>query len=200
LIVLLELRLRPSQEAGTGHVHFRSAPPVSSHLHYGGDVTQAFDDDLIGGRYRLVRQVGRGGMGTVWQALDEMLDRTVAIKQLASPFGAAEEQERAEQVERIRREARMAARLDHTGVVRVYDIIDWAGTPAIVMEYVKGRSLAVRLRESGALTVGETVGLGTALLDALRHAHGAGVVHRDLKPDNVLLDGTRVVITDFGVA
>jgi predicted Ser/Thr protein kinase len=161
-------------------------------------VTQAFDDDLVGGRYRLVRQVGRGGMGTVWQARDELLDRTVAIKQLASSFGAAEE--RAEQVERIKREARMAARLDHTGVVRVYDIIDWAGSPAIVMEYVKGRSLAVRLRESGALTVQETVGLGTALLDALRHAHTAGVVHRDLKPDNVLLDDARVVITDFGIA
>jgi hypothetical protein len=161
-------------------------------------VTQAFDEDLIGGRYRLVRQVGQGGMGTVWQARDELLDRTVAIKQLASPFGTAAE--RAEQVERIRREARMAARLDHTGVVRVYDIIDWTGSPAIVMEYVKGRSLAVRLRESGALTVQETVALGIALLDALRHAHGAGVVHRDLKPDNVLLDDARVVITDFGIA
>ena len=102
-------------------------------------MTQAFDDDLIGGRYRLVRQVGRGGMGTVWQALDELLDRTVAIKQLASPFGTAEE--RAEQVERIKREAKMAARLDHTGVVRVYDIIDWSGSPAIVMEYIRGRSL-----------------------------------------------------------
>jgi serine/threonine protein kinase len=161
-------------------------------------VTQAFDDDLIGGRYRLIRQVGQGGMGTVWQARDELLDRGVAIKQLASPFGPAEG--RAEQVERIRREARMAARLDHIGVVRVYDIIDWAGSPAIVMEYVKGRSLAARLRESGALTVQETTVLARALLDALRHAHGAGVVHRDLKPDNVLLDGPRVVITDFGIA
>ncbi|MFH9354837.1 protein kinase [Kitasatospora sp. NPDC017646] len=160
---------------------------------------QAFDDDLIGGRYRLVRQVGRGGMGTVWQAQDEMLDRTVAIKQLTPQSGTSAEV-RAQQVQRVNREARMAARLDHPGIVRVHDVIDWEGSPAIVMEYVPGRSLAARLRESTTLTVEETVRLGSALLDALRHAHAAGVVHRDLKPDNILLVGTRTVITDFGIA
>ncbi len=82
----------------------------------------------------------------------------------------------------------------------MYDIIGWEGEPAIVMEYVQGRSLAARLRESGALTPMETAQLGAALLDALRHAHAAKVVHRDLKPDNILLAGTRAVITDFGIA
>ncbi|MFB8000001.1 protein kinase [Streptomyces sp. NPDC056002] len=157
------------------------------------------DDELIGGRYRLVRQVGRGGMGIVWQAQDELLDRFVAIKQLILPSGTSTEV-RVQQAQRVEREARMAARLDHPGIVRVYDVIDWDSTPAIVMEYVQGRSLGARLREATALTVAETVRLGSALLDALRHAHDAGVVHRDLKPDNILLAGTRTVITDFGIA
>ena len=138
-------------------------------------------------------------MGIVWQAQDDMLDRVVAIKQLTSPSGTPTEV-RVQQVQRVRREARMAARLDHPGIVRVHDVIDWEGTPAIVMEYVQGRSLAARLRETAALTVAETVRLGSALLDALSHAHTAGVVHRDLKPDNILLAGTRTVITDFGIA
>ncbi|MET9532755.1 protein kinase [Streptomyces sp. NPDC006649] len=162
-------------------------------------MTEAFDEDLIVGRYRLVRQVGQGGMGIVWQALDEVLDRIVAIKQLTSPPGTSIEVH-SQQVRRARREAKMAARLDHPGIVRVHDVIDWDGTPAIVMEFVQGRSLAARLRGTPALPVAEAVQLGLALLDALRHAHAAGVVHRDLKPDNILLAGTRTVITDFGIA
>jgi WD40 repeat protein len=94
----------------------------------------------------------------------------------------------------------MAARLDHPGIVRVHDIIDWDGSPAIVMEYVEGSTLAARLDASGPLSVTEAVRLALALLDALRHAHAAGVVHRDLKPDNILLSGARTVITDFGIA
>ncbi|WP_157435672.1 WD40 repeat domain-containing serine/threonine protein kinase [Actinospica robiniae] len=162
-------------------------------------MAQGSDHDRIGGRYHLARRLGQGGMGTVWQARDELLDRTVAIKQL-SPAPGATPEARATQVERVTREARMAARLDHPGIVRVHDVIDWDGSPAIVMEYVAGRSLATRLHESGPLSVAEAVRLALALLDALRHAHAAGVVHRDLKPDNILLSGTRTVITDFGIA
>lgn len=182
-----------------GRLGLRPPPAITWSLQYGGAVTQSFDDELIGGRYRLLRQVGQGGMGIVWQARDETLDRVVAIKQLTSPSGTPAEV-RVQQVQRVKREARMAARLDHPGIVRVHDVIDWESTPAIVMEYVRGRSLAARLRESPALTVAETARLGSALLDALRHAHNAGVVHRDLKPDNILLAGTRTVITDFGIA
>ncbi len=162
-------------------------------------MTRGSGDDLIDGKYRLIRQVGRGGMGVVWQARNELLDRLVAIKQLDAPPGTAPES-RAGRIERVKREARVAARLDHPGIVRVYDVIDWHGLPAIVMEYVAGGSLATRIDESGPLSVEETARLGVALLDALRHAHDAGVVHRDLKPDNILLDGTRAVITDFGIA
>lgn len=162
-------------------------------------MTQGSGDGLAGGRYRLVSEVGRGGMGAVWKARDERLDRLVAIKQLTSPPGIAG-QASAQRIARVRREAKLAARLDHPGIVRVHDVIDWDGIPAIVMEYVDGRSLATVLHESGPLPVAEVARIGSALIDALRHAHDAGVVHRDLKPDNILLSGARVVITDFGIA
>ena len=156
---------------------------------------------LIAGRYRLVQLLGRGGMGTVWRAWDEMLDRHVAVKRLHTPPHLSE----AEQLtlyERTRREARSAGRISHPNVVVVHDVLDdEQGLPCIVMEYVPARTLADVLQEQGPLPPEEAARVGRGMIAALRAAHAAGVLHRDVKPANVLLgeDG-RVVLTDFGIA
>ncbi|GAA2093962.1 hypothetical protein GCM10009759_21050 [Kitasatospora saccharophila] len=154
---------------------------------------------LIGGRYRLVEPIGQGGMGRVWRAHDELLDRRVAVKELLLPPGARDA-ERDELVQRVVREARAAARLRHPGIVSVFDVVQHRGAPAIVMEYLSGRSLAAEIGADGALDPERVVALGLTLLDALAEAHAKGVVHRDVKPDNVLLTEQGAVLTDFGIA
>ncbi|MEU7135609.1 serine/threonine-protein kinase [Streptomyces sp. NPDC046261] len=154
---------------------------------------------LIAGRYRLVERIGRGGMGTVWRAEDQLLARQVAVKQLHVSPGL-EEDELATLYERTRREARSAARITHPNVVVVHDVVEDAGLPCIVMEYVPSTTLGDLLGD-GPLTPDEAARVGRGMIAALRAAHAAGVLHRDVKPGNVLLgDDGRVVLTDFGIA
>ncbi|WP_329255344.1 protein kinase [Actinoallomurus sp. NBC_01490] len=154
---------------------------------------------LINGRYRLVEVIGQGGMGTVWRGHDEMLDREVAIKEVTLPPGL-DDDERAELSTLALREARATARLNHPGIITIYDVIDDDGVPIIVMELLPGRSLADILKEEVRLPYRRVAEIGRAALEALREAHAAGVVHRDLKPANILISDRRIVITDFGVA
>ncbi|GAA5081542.1 serine/threonine-protein kinase [Streptomyces similanensis] len=154
---------------------------------------------LIAGRYRLLARLGHGGMGTVWRARDETVDREVAVKEPRVPDHLPE-RERANAYERMRREARAAARLDHPAVVGVHDVAVVDGQPWIVMELVRGRSLGAALEE-GTLDAREAARIGLEVLGALRAAHAAGVLHRDVKPDNILLGRhDRIVLTDFGIA
>jgi tRNA A-37 threonylcarbamoyl transferase component Bud32 len=155
---------------------------------------------LVAGRYRLQEPVGTGGMGRVWMARDEMLDRDVAVKEFVPPEWMSDE-EKVRLRDRTLREARSAARIDHPHVVRIYDVVHADGLPWIVMEYVPSRSLYQVVAEDGPLTPAATARIGLAVLDALTAAHAAGVLHRDVKPHNVLIgtDG-RVVLTDFGLA
>lgn len=155
--------------------------------------------DVVAGRYRLVELVGQGGMGRVWRGHDEALERAVAVKEILVPQGTSAVEQRV-RVERVRREAKIAANLRHPGIVGVYDIVEREGAPMIVMEYVAGRSLRAVLDERGPLEVAETAEIGAAVLDALAHAHAAGVVHRDVKPDNILLAEGRIALMDFGIA
>ena len=155
---------------------------------------------VVAGRYRLLRQLGAGGMGQVYLAHDEMLDRHVAIKQVVLPPGLSRDEE-AEVRSRTLREARTAAQLNHPSVVQIYDVIHTEEQPWIVMEYVPSRSLHEVINEDGPVEPLSAARIGLSVLDALTAAHGAGILHRDVKPGNVLLaqDG-RVVLTDFGLA
>ncbi|MER7166676.1 protein kinase [Micromonospora sp. NPDC000207] len=155
---------------------------------------------LIAGRYRLLNLVGTGGMGRVWRARDEMLHRDVAVKEIVPPAWLGES-ERDEIRHRTLREARTAARLDHPNVVRVYDVLTHRGGQWLVMEYVPSRSVQQIVTAEGPLPPRRVARIGLAVLAALRAAHAAGVLHRDVKPHNVLVaeDG-RVVLTDFGLA
>lgn len=157
-------------------------------------------DRTVAGRYRLIDRLGAGGMGTVWRAQDAVLGRDVAVKEVTFPPGVSEE-EREVLRERTRREARAAARLDHPSAVTVYDVAEEDGTPYLVMELVDARTLADVVRTDGPLSLRRTAEVGLAVLGALEAAHEQGIVHRDVKPGNVLLraDG-RVVLTDFGIA
>ncbi len=157
-------------------------------------------DRLVAGRYRLLGQLGRGAMGIVWHGHDELLDREVAIKQiLLPPLASAEQAQQA--FDRTLREARSAARLSHPGVVTVFDVAEEDGSPWIVMELVRARPLDQVIAEEGPLPPGQAARLGLRLLDALASAHAAGVLHRDVKPSNVLIgaDGS-AVLSDFGIA
>jgi hypothetical protein len=155
---------------------------------------------LIGGRYQLRAAIGHGGMGTVWQAADSLLRRDVAVKEVLLPHGMATEDRQA-MYERTLREARAAAALSHPSVVQVYDVVTEGGRPWIVMELLHARSLADLIIADGPLAPRAVAKIGVALLGALEVAHSAGVLHRDVKPANVLIctDG-RCVLTDFGVA
>jgi eukaryotic-like serine/threonine-protein kinase len=155
---------------------------------------------LIADRYRLIQMLGSGGMGRVWLARDELLHRDVAIKEVIPPPGLTDA-EREELGRRTLREARTAARLNHPNVVRIYDVLPTEPRPWIVMEYLPARSLQQVINEEGPLAPTRVAAVGLSVLAALQAAHGAGVVHRDVKPSNVLLaaDG-RVVLTDFGLA
>ncbi|KUO11196.1 serine/threonine-protein kinase [Streptomyces sp. DSM 15324] len=155
---------------------------------------------LIAGRYRLLTPLGEGGMGTVWRAHDEVLHREVAVKEVRAPAGlAASDVER--MYARLEREAWAAARVANRNVVTVYDVAVQDGRPWIVMEIVRGISLAELLDAEGPLEPARAAHIGAEVLSALRAAHEAGVLHRDVKPANVLMsnDG-RVVLTDFGIA
>jgi len=155
---------------------------------------------VIGGRYQLRAAIGNGGMGTVWQAADSLLRRDVAVKEVLLPHGMAAEDRQA-MYERTLREARAAAALSHPSVVQVYDVVTEGGRPWIVMELLHARSLADLIIADGPLAPRAVAKIGVALLGALEVAHSAGVLHRDVKPANVLIctDG-RCVLTDFGVA
>lgn len=155
---------------------------------------------LVAGRYRLGQRIGSGAMGIVWQALDERLNRTVAVKQLLLSAGLdPDEAEEAKQ--RSMREGRIAARLHHPNAVAVYDVVDDDGSPCLVMEYLPSRSLDDVLTEHGALPPAEVARIGAGVAAALAAAHAAGIVHRDIKPANVLLGQNGIVkITDFGIS
>ncbi|MFU8870675.1 protein kinase domain-containing protein [Micromonospora sp. SL4-19] len=155
---------------------------------------------LVADRYRLISPLGQGGMGRVWKARDEVLHRDVAIKELVPPPSLTPE-ERREMRERSLREARAIARLNNINVVRIFDVLRTDGDPWIVMEYVPSKSLQDTIAEDGPVSPAKAVEIGLGVLGALKAAHKAGVMHRDVKPGNVLLgnDG-RVVLTDFGLA
>ncbi|QNE20461.1 serine/threonine protein kinase [Kribbella qitaiheensis] len=150
---------------------------------------------LVAGRYRLQALLGRGGMGRVWLAEDELLRRKVALKQLV--LSGEANQVRASALA----EARSLARLDHAGVVKVHDVIEDSGDQWIVMEYLSGRTLAETVAADGPLPIPDVRRMALHLVDALRAVHAAGLVHSDVKPANVqLCDDGRVVLTDFGIA
>ncbi|MGW1881091.1 serine/threonine-protein kinase [Streptomyces sp. NPDC001970] len=155
---------------------------------------------LLAGRYRLAEGIGRGGMGKVWRAHDELLHRTVAVKELTAGLYVSEA-DRTVLHARTQKEARAAARISHPNVVTVHDVLEYDDRPWIVMQYVDGPSLADAAKESGPVRATEAARIGLHVLGALRAAHAAGVLHRDVKPGNVLLasDG-RVLLTDFGIA
>ncbi|MFD0635905.1 serine/threonine-protein kinase [Catenulispora yoronensis] len=154
---------------------------------------------LLAGRYRLVHVLGRGGMGAVWQAHDILLEREVAIKEIHGlPVGDDETVQVA--VRRALREAQATARLKHPGIVLVHDVVVEDERPWIVMELVHGPSLAQVVERDGALSVQRAAAIGIQVLEALDAAHRLGIRHRDVKPGNILLDGERAVLTDFGIA
>ncbi|WHM39981.1 serine/threonine-protein kinase [Streptomyces sp. BPTC-684] len=158
------------------------------------------ENDRLAGRYRVIEQLGRGGMGVVWRAVDEVLGREVAVKELRT-YTDMSAPELGDLRLRMQREARAAARVRHPGVVAVHDVTEHQGRPVIVMELVEGPSLDGVLAERGALDAREAAAIGARVLEALGAAHRAGVLHRDVKPGNILLEhGGRVVLTDFGIA
>ena len=165
-----------------------------------GQVPTAPPDPLIGtlvdGRYQVVARIARGGMATVYEAIDTRLDRTVALKMMSAALA-----EDPGFVTRFRREARAAAQLSHPHVVAVFDQGEAAGLPYLAMEYVPGRTLRDVLRDYGALTPEQALTILDPVLEALSAAHDAGFVHRDIKPENILIsDDGRVKVTDFGLA
>ncbi|MFC3999656.1 serine/threonine-protein kinase [Nocardiopsis sediminis] len=157
-------------------------------------------DRVLKGRYQLLDEIARGGVGTVWRATDLVLDREVAVKELRLPTDLSRA-ERESLLQRTTREARVAARLTHPGVVTVLDVVDEDGRPWIVMELVVARTLAEITQVAGQLPYQRVAEIGLQLIDALKAAHDEGIVHRDVKPDNVMIsEGGRVVLTDFGLA
>ncbi|GGQ96990.1 hypothetical protein GCM10010267_69040 [Streptomyces griseorubens] len=155
--------------------------------------------DLVDGRFRRIRVIGSGGMGRVWLCRDERLGRQVALKEISHRFGSDEAQ-RERELKRFEREAMAAAALKHDGIVTVHDTLPHLDPPMIVMEYIDGPSLRGLLDNQKRVPVDRVVEIGVAVLSALQVAHTHGVVHRDLKPDNILVSRERVVLTDFGIA
>jgi serine/threonine protein kinase len=152
---------------------------------------------VIAGRYHLEREIGRGGMGAVWLARDELLDRSVALKRLGRDVGVDGEAV----FRRAQREARLAATLSHPHVVSVLDLVIEQDQQWLVMEYVEGMTLAELVRREGRLSPDRTAGLLRQVADALAAAHRSGIVHRDVKPSNVLVTAAGLVkLTDFGIA
>jgi hypothetical protein len=157
-------------------------------------------DSIVANRYTLMNQLGRGGMGVVWRARDEVLGREVAVKQVVFPPTLSDAERRSAQA-RVMREARAAARIDHPGVVTVYDVIEDQGAIFIVMELVRAPTLGELVRAEGPLPPERVAEIGTRVAGILEAAHRAGIVHRDVTPGNVMVarDGT-VKLADFGIA
>ncbi|MDQ0377457.1 serine/threonine-protein kinase [Amycolatopsis thermophila] len=156
---------------------------------------------LVAGRYRIERRIGTGAMGAVWQAHDDVLGRTVAIKQLLLQPGL-DHNEAEDAKQRTMREGRIAARLHHPNAISVFDVVtDDNGQPCLVMEYLASTSLAEMLRDRKTLPPREVARIGAQIAAALKEAHAVGIVHRDIKPGNILLADNGVVkITDFGIS
>ncbi|WP_234320111.1 serine/threonine-protein kinase [Streptomyces sp. SBT349] len=192
-----------ADKAAEGGVEEPSDAPVAAPS---ADVTEELTRPvraarLLNGRYRLGSVVGRGGMGTVWHATDEVLGRAVAVKELRLPPGV-DDSERKRMITRTLREAKAIATIRSRGVVTIYDVVDEGSRPWIVMELIEGRSLADVVRNDGPMSPARAAATGLAVLEVLRAAHAAGILHRDVKPSNVIIadeDG-RVVLTDFGIA
>lgn len=182
-----------------GHEQWRGRRRGQGYGQGYGPGSKGDEGRLVGGRYRLTERIGSGGMGTVWRAQDELVEREVAVKQPRLP---GDPQDAAHQriAHRLHREARAAARVDHPSAVSVHDVVVEDGLPWIVMELVRGESLHEVLQR-GAIEPAESARIGLAVVGALRAAHSVGIVHRDVKPANVLLGKHgRVVLTDFGIA
>lgn len=156
--------------------------------------------DVLAGRYRLVDKIATGGMGLVWEAWDDLLLRTVAVKQLLTQPGLSED-EVALARNRVIREARLTARLHHPNAVTLYDVVDHDGHPCLIMQFVRSVSLSSLLREKGTLAVPVVKRIGADVASALVAAHAVGIVHRDVKPGNVLIaDDGSAKLTDFGIS
>ncbi|MBW8481846.1 WD40 repeat domain-containing serine/threonine protein kinase [Actinomadura parmotrematis] len=156
-------------------------------------------DRVIAGQYRLTSEIGRGGFGIVWRAEDERLHRSVAVKELFLPT-YLDAGQLAERRRRSLREARSAARIAHPSAVTVYDVVEHEDSLFLIMELIDGEALNAVVRRDGPLPPRRVAEIGLSVLEALRAAHAAGVVHRDVKPSNVLIGPKRVVLSDFGIA
>ncbi|WP_219460187.1 serine/threonine-protein kinase [Nonomuraea rhizosphaerae] len=154
---------------------------------------------LLAARYRLLEPVGRGGMGTVWRAHDELLDRHVAVKEVRLP-AVLDEELRAELCARTEREGRATAMVTHPSVITVFDVVTEDDRPWIVMELLQAKSLEQLILEGGPLHPRKAAEIGRQILGALRAVHAKGILHRDVKPSNVLVTEDRAVLTDFGLA
>ena len=156
--------------------------------------------DILAGRYRLARRIATGGMGSVWEAWDELLQRAVAIKELLPQPGFSDEDTETTR-RRVVREARITARLHHPHAVTLYDVIDHGGQPCLILQYVPSRTLSSVLAEQGLPPVSFVAAIGAQVASALAAAHRVGIIHRDVKPSNVLITDTgAAMITDFGIA
>jgi eukaryotic-like serine/threonine-protein kinase len=171
-----------------------------AHMSASGSTPEETEPRRIAGRYRLTAPLGSGAMGTVWAGYDEVLHRSVAIKELKVPPGVPTG-EVASMRERMMREARTLGGLSHPNVITLYDVVDVSGDPFVVMELLPSRNLSEVIGEQGRLGVGQAASVGLAMTAALQAAHRAGITHRDVKPGNVLVahDG-RIKLTDFGIA
>ncbi|MGO3326009.1 protein kinase domain-containing protein [Gordonia sp. (in: high G+C Gram-positive bacteria)] len=159
---------------------------------------------LVAGRYRLVRQIGRGGMGAVWLARDTLLDRDVAVKQVLSTAGMSEEESLTNR-QRAMREGRLAARLSHRNAIGMHDVALDGEDPWLVMEYLPSHSVADVLRDNNTIAPIEAAQIAAQVADAIAEAHASGIIHRDIKPANILIANTGrsvglVKITDFGIS